>query len=340
MENKIIAAVTVMDLSVAFDTVSNELLLTVLREQFGINDVAINWYENYLKPRCFKVCISGKYSAQKTMDFSVPQASTQEAYLFICYASTLNEIIPKSLTLNGFADDHSIRKSFRPKAPKTNSSSVTTDEDDTITIMQNSMLDIKSWMDAMKLKLNETKTEFIYFGGKHQLAKTRRHTININGKRIQCTDKIKYLGGHLDSSLTFKDHIIAKSKAATINIIKISNIRKYLNQDTCHKLVISLVLSHLDYSNSLLSGLPDSSIKILQKVQNSAARLVLGRNAKHSSMENTKQLHWLPIKQCIDYKVLTLVHKCLHQKAPKYLQGLLKKKWQEDRDYHLKNRHN
>ena len=172
MENKLITAVTVMDLSAAFDTVSHELLLTVLREQFGINDVAINWYENYLKPRCFKVCINGKYSAQKTMDFSVPQGSTQGAYLFICYASTLNEIVPKSLTLNGFADHHSIRKSFRPTAPKTNSSSVNTDEDDTITIMQNSMLDIKSWMDAIKLKLNETKTEFIYFGGKHQLAKT------------------------------------------------------------------------------------------------------------------------------------------------------------------------
>ena len=78
--------------------------------------------------------------------------------------------------------------------------------------------------------------------------------------------------------------------------------------------------------NSLLSGLPDSSIKILQKVQNSAARLVLERNANQSSMENTKQLHWLPIKQCIDYKVLTLVHKCQHQKAPKYLQDLLKEK--------------
>ena len=99
MENKLITAVTVMDLPVAFDTVSHELLLTVLREQFGINDVAINWYENYLKPRCFKVCINGKYSAQKTMDFSVPQGSTQGAYLFICYASTLNEIVPKSLSL-------------------------------------------------------------------------------------------------------------------------------------------------------------------------------------------------------------------------------------------------
>ena len=201
-----------------------------------------------------------------------------------------------------------------------------TDDDDTITILEKSMLDIKSWMDAVKLKLNETKTEFIYFSGKHQLAKTRRDTININGKTIQCTNKVKYLGGHLDSSLTFKDHIIAKSKAATINIIKIGNIRKYLNQDTCHKLGITLMISHLDYSNSLLSGLPDYSIKILQKVQNSAARLVMGRNANHSSTENTKQLHWLPIKQHIVYKVLTLVCKCQHQKAPKYLQDLLNEK--------------
>ena len=81
----------------------------------------------------------------------------------------------------------------------------------------------------MKLKLNKTKTEFIYFSGKQQLAKTRRHTIYINGKTIQHTNKIKYLGGHLDSSLSFKDHIIGKSKAATINMIKIRNIRKYLN---------------------------------------------------------------------------------------------------------------
>ena len=43
-------------------------------------------------------------------------------------------------------------------------------------------------------------------------------------------------------------------------------------------------------------------------------------------MENTKQLHWLPIKQCIDYKVLTLVHKHQHQKAPKCLQDLLNEK--------------
>ena len=77
---------------------------------------------------------------KKTMDFSVPQGSTQGAYLFICYASTLNEIVPKSLTLNGFADNHSIRKSFKPTVPNRNSSSVQTNEDDTITMMEKTML--------------------------------------------------------------------------------------------------------------------------------------------------------------------------------------------------------
>ena len=97
MENKPITAVTVMDLSVAFDTVSHDVLLIVLGEQFGIKDVVLNWYENYLKPRCFKVCINETYSPQKTMDFSITQGSTQGAYLFICYTSTLNEIVPTSL---------------------------------------------------------------------------------------------------------------------------------------------------------------------------------------------------------------------------------------------------
>ena len=97
------------------------------------------------------------------MDFSAPQGSIQGAYLFICYASTLNEVVAKSLTLNGFTDDNSIRKSFKPTIPKENRSPVQTDKNDTITIMEKSMFDIKSWMDAVKLKLNETKTQFIYF---------------------------------------------------------------------------------------------------------------------------------------------------------------------------------
>ena len=90
MENRLVTAVTVMDLSVVFDTVSHELLLPVLREQFGKKDIALNWYENYLKPRYFKVCIDGTYSTQKTMDFSVPQAQLKDhIYLFVMHQHSM-----------------------------------------------------------------------------------------------------------------------------------------------------------------------------------------------------------------------------------------------------------
>ena len=127
------------------------------------------------------------------------------------------------------------------------------------------MHDIKAWMEAVKLKLNEAKTKFIYFGSRQQLNKATHTTINVIGELIKRSTKVQYLGGHLDSNLTFKDHIHIKCKAATLNIININNIRKYLTRETCHKLILQLVISHLDYANSMLAGLPSSSIKIMQK---------------------------------------------------------------------------
>ena len=122
-------------------------------------------------------------------------------------------------------------------------------------------------MEAVKLKLNEAKTKFIYFGSRQQLSKAIHTTIKVIGELIKRSTKVQYLGGHLDSNLTIKHHIHTKCKAATLNIIKICNIRKYLMRETCHKLILLLVISHLDYANSMLAGLLSSSIKIMQKVQ-------------------------------------------------------------------------
>ena len=97
----------------AFDTVDHNLLLEVLDKKFGIKDTALCWYEQYLKPRKFRVCINGNYSQEKTLEFSVPQGSTQGTYLFISYASTLNQVVPSNLQLSGYADDHSIWKCFK-----------------------------------------------------------------------------------------------------------------------------------------------------------------------------------------------------------------------------------
>ena len=107
------------------------------------------------------------------------------------------------------------------------------------------------------------------------------------------------------------------------NYFKIRCIRNILDVPTITRLCLSLCISHLDYCNSLLYGLPDSTVNRLQRVQNMCARLVLRRTKRDSITECLKELHWLPIKQRISYKILVLTHKSVNGQGPKYLQELI-----------------
>ena len=75
-----------------------------------------------------------------------------------------------------------------------------------------------------------------------------------------------------------------------------------LDENAAHTLVLGLVTSHLDYVNGILSGLPDIDINKLQKVQNAAVKFVCDKYS--STSECMAHLHWLPIRQRIDHKVL------------------------------------
>ena len=78
------------------------------------------------------------------MNFSIPQGSVQGAFLFIAYASKIQEVMKEDLTLTGFADNYSICQIFK---------SGTRQEQDTIMTPESSLKDIKAWMDAVRLKL-------------------------------------------------------------------------------------------------------------------------------------------------------------------------------------------
>ena len=108
-----------------------------------------------------------------------------------------------------------------------------------------------------------------------------------------------------------------------VNLQCIHLIRQYLTQDTMQTLVLSIVMSHLDYSNAIFSGLPEKDLANLQRIQNAGAKLVLQKDKLASSKECLHVLHWLPIRERIDYKNLTLVFKSLNNQAPMYLQDLL-----------------
>ncbi len=88
-------------------------------------------------------------------------------------------------------------------------------------------------------------------------------------------------------------------------------------------LIHAFMTSRLDYCNALLGGCSARLINKLQLVQNAVAR-VLTRTRKYDHISPVlSTLHWLPIRHCIDFKILLITYKALNGLEPQYLSELL-----------------
>ena len=101
-----------INLSAAFDTVDHDLLLSVLQKRAGINGFALNWCESYLRPRTCQINVGKAYSTKKNLTFSIPQGSCAGPWYYLVHASTLQCVVEKPITINGYADDHILKYKF------------------------------------------------------------------------------------------------------------------------------------------------------------------------------------------------------------------------------------
>jgi len=84
-------------------------------------------------------------------------------------------------------------------------------------------------------------------------------------------------------------------------------------------LIVSLVLSRLDYGNATLAGIPANQNRRLQYVMNTAAKLIHRRRRYDNVTPLLRDLHWLKAPERVDFKLAVTVYKCLHGLAPQYL---------------------
>ena len=119
-------------------------------------------------------------------------------------------------------------------------------------------------------------------------------------------------------------HIKNVYRSAYSELHRISTIRHLLSVDFTKTLVSAFVLSRFDYCNTLLPGCPKHLLEKLQKVQNSAARLVLKAHKRDHVSPLLRTLHWLPIQTRIECKLSTHCHSFFSGRAPVYLSNLLR----------------
>jgi len=189
--------------------------------------------------------------------------------------------------------------------------------------MQNCLEDIRNWMVVNKLKLNDSKTEILVITSRHNSKYTESIRIQIGEETIIPKQTARNLGAHLDNHLSMLNQVNSVTRSMYFNLRRISKIKPCLTPDACTKAINTTVLSRLDYHNGLLLGVPETSLKKLQVAQNNAARLLTGTTRREHITPVLRQLHWLPVKQRVAHKTLTLVQKSLHaDTAPQYMRDL------------------
>uniref|UniRef100_A0A3Q2ZS88 Reverse transcriptase domain-containing protein n=1 Tax=Kryptolebias marmoratus TaxID=37003 RepID=A0A3Q2ZS88_KRYMA len=249
-----------LDLSAAFDTVDHRILFSRLEQWVGIGHIALDWFKSYLAKRTFCVCLDGHRSSSVPLSCGVPQGSVLGPLLFLLYLLPLGSIFRKyGIAFHCYADDTQIYVPLR-KADSTSFRSLFL-----------CLEDLKAWMALNFLKLNEDKTEVVFFGSSSEDTLSDACSLAQYVKPV-----ITNLGVKMDAGLKLEAHIRAVVKSSFFHLRQLAKVKPMLSRQHFETAIHAFVTTRLDYCNALYIGVSDSCISQLQRVQNAAARLLTG----------------------------------------------------------------
>ena len=179
---------------------------------------------------------------------------------------------------------------------------------------------LKKWFSGAKLRLNSNKTEYMFISRKNSLNSDIELPADAN-----VSNNVTLLSFNLVSRLSYTKEFVSLCRRCYYFLRKFYSIRDTVDRKSLIELVREMILSRLDYCNSLFYGLPVDIIQKLQCIMNSACRLIFRLSPGSPTANYIKELHWLPMKQRLLYKILLFGHRLVHHpwKIPMHLGALV-----------------
>ncbi|XP_070203589.1 uncharacterized protein [Littorina saxatilis] len=184
---------------------------------------------------------------------------------------------------------------------------------------------VKDWMLCNKLKQNDNKTKALKVVTRSQCSRAPGASLGVGDHGIAFKPYVKNLGVYLDSQFSKSRQVSHICSTSYLEIRRVAKIRRFLTKKAATQLVCACVTPHIDYYNSLLAGISTDQLSRIQRVQNSAARVILQKKRRDHVTPLLNHLHWLPVQQRIQYKLGTLAFNYFHGTLPPYLSSKLTK---------------
>ena len=297
-----------LDISAAFDTV-DLILIARLDKTFAVRQTPLQWFRTYLSGKSQTILSSSSCSSKQLIQSGVPQGSVPGPILFSLYVSDIAGIVAAhGLSSHQYADDIQIYGHCCPEGIPGLVCRVST-----------CFREIVSWTSSNRLRLNPDKTEAIWFGSPAGCSRIGSPTLQLTGATIIPLQTVRSLGMYLDSSLTMGPHVGRIDAGCHAKLRVLKEAKPFVPHKIFMSLIVQLILSKLDYCNSILVNASCRNLYTLQSVMNTAARLIYVRRSSDHITPLLMDLHWLRIPDRITFKILLLVYRAATGSAPQYL---------------------
>ena len=256
-------ALFLLNLSAAFDTIDQNIQFHRFKHWFGITSSALSSLSSFVTNRFQTVVASKSKSQPVLLEFGIPQGSVLGPLLNSLYTTPLYSIISKypGICCHFYADNTQMYISFSSEHASS-----------AVSIIESCIKDDFFWLIANRLSANPNKTEYILFNSRN--INPQVININLDSDVISSGYSAKNLGVLFQSDMSLDDHISSIIESCFVQLRDFRRICPLISKTVAITLTNSFIHSHLNYCNSLFYGLPNYSINRLQKVQNSAARIV------------------------------------------------------------------